>query len=160
MHKLNSRRTTHTIWKVVVLLFGLVSCTDKTKHIVFETMGEKGWLASDTVSMCVDTLAGDRDCILSVALRTPSSSAYPYREISMEVRQEWRSPERVRTDTVVCKMAARDGRMLGDGVSLYVYECPVDTFRLLRGSCGSIRVRHLMRATPLRGISDVGILLR
>lgn len=129
----------------------------------YRPLGPEGWHASDTLTFKVDALKQQGQHGFSMGLRTSSAHPYPYRQLTLAVRQEWRDSTSTilfeKTDTCIVDMATETGDLSGDGVSTYQYDLPIDTLSLPAGSRGTIQVCHLMRRSPLPGIVSVGIRL-
>lgn len=60
-------------------------------------------------------------------------------------------------DVVNCDIANHNGRMLGNGITLYQYSIPIRKKFHMRGDSLHITVRHNMKREILPGIVDIGI---
>lgn len=174
---------------LTVAAFLLAACHDGVAAYAFHTLPEEGWDADDTLRFPVDTVTEDGYYALTVYLRTPISTPYPYREIILHVDREVCQPlpkdtamvadtlqkkavsslpdaghacsaSVVVSDTLKLVLVSPSGETHGRGTSLLQYDCPCDTFSLKAGSKVSLNLRHLMRTSPLPGVHDVGICLR
>ena len=144
---------------VAILLLLMISCERSSSQLHFKNLGSEGWLQHDTLLFEVDSLLETGHYRLSVAMRTSSAKRYPYRQLVLQVRQNWNRDSLETVDTLFCHLAKPDGEIKGDGVSIYAYEFPLDTLSLDEGWCGKIYLRHLMRKSPLDGIYNIGVLL-
>lgn len=63
-------------------------------------------------------------------------------------------------DTLVCRFADDDGNILGNGLSLYQYEYPIDNIKVYENDSLRIRIWHGMRKEAINGVADVGVALK
>lgn len=133
------------------------ACKENAAAYTFSSTPVDGWERSDVLTFPVDSVTSEGDYRIDVSVRTSSARAYPFRTLWLVVGQQWKNPAEVRSDTVVCRLVNDDGDPDGRGVSLLQYDFPVDTVRLVSGTCGQITVRHIMRRDILLGISDIGV---
>lgn len=114
----------------------------------------------DTLSFDIDSLTSPGTYNLNATVRTSAAHPYEFRQLVVEVCQHWQPSDYERVDTVEFEISASDGKIEGEGVTIFSYEMPTVSLQQPVGSHAHVEIRHLMRRSPLQGISDVGILLK
>ena len=66
----------------------------------------------------------------------------------------------MRSDTLSCNLIDEDGTILGEGISFYQYNFPMNNITLTEGDSLHVSIRHNMKREILPGISDIGLTLR
>ena len=145
---------------MAILLLFMPSCHHRPATLQFQPIDLQGWRANDTLFFEVDSLESGGRYSLYAAVRTSAANPYDFRQLVMEVRQSWLPTGCERVDTIEFQISAPDGEIEGRGVTIFSYELPVDSITLEVGARGHIEINHLMRRSPLHGISDVGIHLK
>ncbi len=120
----------------------------------------EGWEQSDTLRFHTDTVRRGGVYELTLGVRTSQSTPYPFQTLWLVVRQQWHSPDSLRTDTVECRLATANGDDTGHGVSISQHIFPIAEFQVPEGASADITVTHFMRRELLPGITDVGVRLR
>ena len=64
-----------------------------------------------------------------------------------------------RSDTLSCNLIDKEGNAIGQGITLFQYNFPIDTITLHKGDSLSIRTHHDMKREILPGVADIGITL-
>lgn len=114
------------------------------------------WDTQDKKVFTLDTVETTGDYKLSVALR--ATKEVQLQEIYIVVEQQLCDPAFCKKDTLIVQLTDRQGNMMGKGLGLYNYIVPLSRhLRLHKGQSGEITLSHIMRRTPLKGITDVGI---
>lgn len=114
------------------------------------------WGAQDVRPFVLDTVKVAGDYTLSVNLRT--TTEVPLQQVYVCVEQQLANPSAHIKDTLLIRLTDDKGKMLGKGFALYNYQTSLPRpTHLSKGQCGEIRIRHIMRLSPLQGIVDVGI---
>ncbi len=145
---------------ILLLLAALVSCERPAALYEYRSTPLEGWESADTLVFTVDSLREEGIYSLDLLLRTSTAVPYPFRTLWLVVKQNWHSPAAERLDTLACELVNADGDVCGDGVLHYRYRFPVDTLVLPEGAQGRLAVCHIMRRESLKGISDVGLVLK
>ncbi len=143
---------------VVFLATALFGCTRRPAVCEYRPIPIDGWETCETLTFDVDSLAREGDYLLTLSVRTSAVREYPYRQLALEVRQNWQTPFMQRTDTLTFDIAPHTSPTR-HGVTISQHEQPCGVFRFPQGTRGSLSVRHLMRHAFLPGISEVGIIL-
>ena len=145
---------------VAILLLFTTACHHRPATLQFQTLSSQGWRSTDTLCFDIDslTLAGTYN--LHALVRTSAAHPYDFRQLVVEVRQSWLPTGEEKVDTVEFQISAADGAIEGEGVTIFSYEMPTTTFQQPIGSHAHVELRHLMRRSPLKGISNVGIRLK
>lgn len=145
-----------TLSGVLAMLVLLVTACGGAKNSKYTTLPESGWRNYETVVLSLDSTEVAGDYSLFLLLRTTASRSVPFREISLEVETIWNQSASEK-DTLSCVFVDDNGQDAGTGVSYDSYCMPLGTCHLQRGDSGVVRVRHLMRRSPLTGIRDIGV---
>ena len=148
-------RKFHLIYIVGLLL---TACTiDKSVPMdAYSHVDGTKWNAADKKTFGLDTVETTDDYRLSVRLRT--TSELDFQKIYVVVEQQLHNPMLHSVDTMMVQLTDERGAMLGTGVDFYNYVVPLDhPIHLHKGQSGVVTLRHAMRRTQLKGITDVGI---
>jgi gliding motility-associated lipoprotein GldH len=147
-------------WRLLAIAAVLVlysSCDRQTLYHHYEPTSRDGWERSDTLLFTV-TKAQKRAVVQrEVELRV--TKAYPFKNLHLVVEQTTLPQHQFRRDTINCMLTTSDGRIIGDGISLYQYRFPLSDISLNEGDSLCIHVSHDMKREILHGISDIGIRL-
>ncbi len=143
-----------------LLLAAFASCERPAALYEYRSTPLEGWESADTLVFAVDSLREGGSYSLDLLLRTSTAIPYPFRKLWLVVKQSWHLPAAGRIDTLACELVNADGDICGDGVLHYRYSFPVDTLVLPEGARGRLAVFHIMRRERLKGISDVGLVLK
>ncbi len=146
------------ITAVVSLATAFFGCTRRPAVSEYRSTPLDGWETGETLTFDIDSLRCEGNYLLSLGVRTSAARKFPYKQLILEVRQNWHEPLMSRTDTLTFDIATHTSRERS-GISISRYEQPCTTLPLPQGARGTITVRHLMRHNFLPGISEVGILL-
>ena len=150
-----------TLAGVMAILLSLTTaCHRRPAILQYQSLPLQGWRASDTLRFAIDSLSVAARYNLHAAVRTSAARPYAFRQLVLEVRQQWHPDSCTQIDTVEVQISAPDGKVEGNGVAMFTYEVPTCTLSHRVGSRADIQIRHLMRRSPLQGISDVGIHLK
>ena len=123
----------------------------------YEPTPVSGWGKNDTLLFAVAPARQRAVVQREVELRMAGS--YPYQQMSLIVEQTTLPSAIRRRDTLSCQLISPEGKIQGDGVSLYYYRFRIPDISLNEGDSLSLRVRHNMKRESLPGIADVGICL-
>lgn len=117
------------------------------------------WDTQDTARFILDSIPSEGDYRLSLQLRT--TSELPLQKIYLVAEQRYESPPSYRKDTVCVLLTDTTGKRLGAGVGLSSYTAATKPLiHIRKGQSGQIKVYHIMRRTQLKGIADIGIVLK
>ena len=156
----HTRRVALLTGVVAILLLFITACHHRPTTLQYQPISERGWRTSDTLRFTIDSLTQAGNYNLHAMVRTSAAHPYDFRQLVVEIRQHWYPADYVEVDTVEFQMSALDGEVEGQGVTIFSYEVPTVTLQQPQGAHAQIEVRHLMRRSPLGGISDVGICLK
>lgn len=73
-------------------LLALSGCREESAYMHFASTDRRAWTRADSAIFVIDSVSEARDYPLSVLLRTTSADAYPYRSVTLAVRQVWSLP--------------------------------------------------------------------
>lgn len=149
-------------WMRVFLLLACAAamgaCTGGKVYDHYEHTLVAGWDRADSLSFSVPPVAVDGRYATALGLRI--SSAYPYRELALVVRQtvvEGRRKARTTVDTLHCTLFSERGIVEGRGIGTYQYTFRVSELALRQGDSIHVTVSHIMRREIMPGVTDVGI---
>lgn len=141
----------------------VTGCTDERQSYAFSHVAPSGWDSEDTLTMTADTLRRGGTYAVILCLRlTTTPPTYPYTDITLAVTGHYAAQHHrtvTTTDTLHLTLTSERGDMQGRGTSLFQFDVPFDTLRLVPGCAPTFTISHLMRRDPLPGISDVGLRL-
>ena len=136
----------------------LVSCDDRIVFSRYESTPVRGWERNDTLSFNIDPMQETNMYAEEVGLRI--NGAYPFRGLTLIVEQQTWPSGFMRSDTLSCNLIDEDGTILGEGISFYQYNFPMNNISLSKGDSLHVSIRHNMKREILPGISDIGLTLR
>lgn len=141
---------------ILISLTTLNSCQKDTVYFHYQSLSEKGWEKTDTLTFSLPPELTGHSYKMQIGLR--HTGIYPYRDIWMEMRQPF-SKETV-PDTLHIQLADSLGNWYGKGTAGHhiQYLSAEKTVRLNPAdSC--LQLILIMNDNPLKGIADVGIRL-
>lgn len=152
-------RSTRGVLMFAVALLGLFpSCNRKTIYNHYEHTPIVGWEKNDTLTFDVSPV---RDSgIYYEELRLRTNGQYPFKGLSLVVEQTVLPLAYTHHDTLSCTLVDDNSNVKGKGVTSYQYNFHLTNLRLNKGDSLHICVRHNMKREILRGVADVGLLLR
>lgn len=150
---LTSIRKRHIVAIAAICLF--VSCNTNVQYHHYEHIAHSGWDKRDTVTFCVDTIYQAGDYTTTLCLRT--TTAYPYRNISMRIFGEVRPARKQYTKRLDFEVANKNGSQTGRGITFFTHEIPIGKLHLQPGDTLLVKVGHNMRPEVIQGIEDIGI---
>ena len=124
----------------------------------YKSMGNGGWLREDTVAIDFGPLMHGGQYAEELGLRT--DSRYPFMEIAVIVEQQARPSGFSRKDTVYASLTDSNGHVTGEGISHHQYIFNMPAAQLAKGDTLHVDIRHNMRRSPLKGITDVGLTIK
>lgn len=133
----------------------LTACTDSRIYDHYEHASVGGWEKNDALTFDIKPLEKSGRYTLSLGIRT--NDAYPFQNLSLVVEQTSFPSNKRSVDVINCDIVNRNGRMLGNGVTLYQYSLPIKKKFHMSGDSLHITVHHNMKREILPGIVDIGI---
>lgn len=144
-------------------LFGLLlfSCQDSPVFSNYHAIDKEAWYREDTIVMPVEQPVGEchsqGEQLLDLAVCVRYTDAFRYRNLSLLV--EWVSERQVVVrDTLQFSMFDERDDVLGNGFGRYARTIR-STVALPLDKPYEVRIAHLMRLNPVRGITDVSFSL-
>ncbi|MCM1079399.1 MAG: gliding motility lipoprotein GldH [Bacteroidales bacterium] len=150
--------TRHSVTLLSAILcatLSLTACDDRRIYDHYEHTAVGGWEKNDALAFSISPLKKSGRYTLSLGLRT--SDAYPFKNLSLVVEQTSFPSRQKAANVVNCNIVNRNGRRLGNGITLYQYSIPIRKKFHMRGDSLHITVRHNMKREILPGIVDIGI---
>ncbi len=137
-----------------ILLFTM--CQDSPFYHRHVKTDREGWLADS--SAVFELPECDKDCKANVDLWIRATSEYRYESLILVATAEC-DRYTVWTDTLFMSLYDGKGKSTGSGFPFTEYHIDAKSLILKAGKSYKIRVRHIMRDNPVRGITDCGIRL-
>ena len=133
------------------------SCDRKTIYHHYEHTSLTGWEKGDTLFFSPKRMTQTAVIQRDVELRI--SDNYPFRSLNLIIEQTTLPSCHIRRDTLDCQFMTPDGKILGQGITLYQYRFRLPEVSLNEGDSLSISIYHNMRREILSGIADIGVRL-
>ena len=141
----------------MTVALAMASCDRKTIYHHYEHTPLTGWEKNDTLFFSLSRIAKDAVIQRDIELRIADS--YPFRNLSLIIEQTTWPAGHTHRDTLDCQLMAPDGKILGQGITLYQYRFSLPDMSLNEGDSLSLHICHDMRRETLPGIADIGIRL-
>lgn len=147
-----------SIFFTMMLSYVTASCVQRNMVCyTYSKVSDCGWDTCSYVSIYFntdDTILSDLD----VSLELRSTADYSYANLWLEVLTNIRDTTSFDADTVQLRIADDNGARLGTFTTgLYTQSFHYKKYNSVAPGRYNIRIRHLMTASPLQGIRDVGI---
>jgi gliding motility-associated lipoprotein GldH len=152
-----SRKNRWTITAAILVVMVLAACQKRPFYSHYEPVSVGGWEKEDTVSFEIGPSDDFRHYTMTMGLR--ATMDFPYRNLSLVVRQEARPSGISHSDTIDIAMTDRDGIPLGKGVSHLQYDIPLSTIAIVADDTLRVSIHHNMNRYILPGITDIGLTL-
>ena len=137
----------------------LAACDAHTVYHAYLPIPQKGWGKSDTLFFQVPI--NDSLLVLDLTAGVRNESSYPYQNLYLFISHNLEDSTRWETDTLEFALTNKEGRWTGTGWgSLYHSVLPMKSAGIRHAGKYTIKVTHGMKDELLKGISDVGILIK
>jgi gliding motility-associated lipoprotein GldH len=155
---INLQQIKRSIFVLIVVISGLVSCGRQPVYNEFNLIDIAGWSVDSTSVFQINM--EDTSGVYDLTLHVRHTSAYPYQNLWLFVEQLSPDSQLVR-DTISCTLADHTGKWLGTGSgSVYLYSVPLKMQnRFDKPGSYHFGVVHGMRDEILTGIQAVGLRL-
>ena len=151
-------RRTNITGLIIAVALALSSCNRNTIYSHYEPVDIDGWERNDTLSFCASTAS---DSIFSEQLGLLISSSYPFKDLSLIIKQQLLHPDlAIKNDTLNLMLANEDGTFQGKGLNTFHYDIDLGTIVLPKADTLQIVISHNMRRESLPGIASIGITLQ
>lgn len=145
-----------TVRNLLILLSSalLCACSPRTMYSHFQPVPMMGWSMDSVLQF--DVPVDDTIGVYDVLLCIRHTEAYPYQ--NMWLFTEWNQ----QVDTIEFYLADDYGRWLGNAGGKFI-EMPVlfeQAYRFPHTGTYTLRVQQGMRDEAVRGVSDVGLIIR
>lgn len=135
----------------------LTACNEHTVYHSYQSLPNKGWRKSDTLSFPV-LITDSVPTTLRIFAEVRNGIEYPYHDLHLFISQNLQDSTVWHTDTITFCLADSTGRWMGHGWgSIYQSEAFIKPILPLRSGNYTIKVINGMRDEKLQGLSDVGI---
>ena len=135
----------------------LTACNEHTVYHSYQSLPNKGWGKSDTLSFQVP-ITDSVPTTLRLFAEVRNSIEYPYHDLHLFISQNLQDSTVWRTDTIAFCLADSTGRWTGHGWgSIYQSETFITSVRPLHPANYTIKIMSGMKDEKLQGLSDVGI---
>ena len=150
-------RTLTTCFFVVAMAM-LVSCNHTAIFEQYQNISQEAWDMQDSICFHVDM--NDTTSRYNVLLHIRNTEQYPYQNLWLFV-DEYQGETCVYQDTIEALLADDYGRWLGAGISRYELPLLYDEQRRFEPTGEhSFVIRQGMRSEWLKGIQDIGVVIR
>ena len=135
----------------------LTACNEHTVYHSYQSLPNKGWGKSDTLSFQIP-ITDSVPTTLRLFAEVRNSIEYPYHNLHLFISQNLQDSTVWRTDTIAFCLADSTGRWTGHGWgSIYQSETFITSVRPLHPTNYTIKIMSGMKDEKLQGLSDVGI---
>ena len=135
----------------------LTACNEHTVYHSYQSLPNKGWGKSDTLSFQIP-ITDSVPTTLRLFAEVRNSIEYPYHDLHLFISQNLQDSTVWRTDTITFCLADSTGRWMGHGWgSIYQSETFITSVRPLHPANYTIKIMSGMKDEKLQGLSDVGI---
>ena len=135
----------------------LTACNEHTVYHSYQSLPNKGWGKSDTLSFLIpvtDSIPPTLRLFAEVRNRTD----YPYHNLHLFISQNLQDSTVWRTDTITINLADSTGRWIGNGWgSIYQSAVFIKSVRPLYPANYTFKIMNGMKDEKLSGINDIGI---
>ena len=143
-------------WILLFILFS--ACSGKEVYSDFRSLPNSEWDSREAIRFKVPIK--DVSKPYNVLLEIRNTNDYPFSNLWLFVDYQTHQGE-VRSDTLQVELADIYGKWYGKGISLYAYSFPYE-LNVQYPDTGTYvyTIRQGMRKNPLKGISDIGLIIR
>lgn len=138
----------------------LTACQGNTSYHSYQPIQIEGWYRHDTLTYYLDSCYTE-GLIDKLQIGIRHTDSYPYQDLWIGILTIAKdSITREQTDSIHLFLADSNGVWEGTGIGetrVFIHE---KTFPLKIDSIIGIKVFHLMKEQPLKGINDVGICIK
>ncbi len=156
----------HTILSMISIAVAVLAtatfagCYRNTAFFQYHATDAAGWHSSDFLEYHVPAVQQPGYYVEEIGIRT--DAGFPYRQISLVVNQNvihtaTKQMGRFRSDTILVDILDEQGRPIGHGTSLMQRVIPFKSLKLETGDSLSLRIRHNMSGSVVKGVTDVGL---
>lgn len=147
--------------KIFFLLTGLillVSCKGEELYFQYQKVEKGDWYRDSVLTFTLDTLNANQIGEYNISLELTTSMLYPFSDIQLKIDHNLNDTI-ISSDTMRYRVADEHGKWLGKGVgSLRQLSIPYKSDIWLDSTRSyELRVFHLIKADPLKGVEKVGI---
>ena len=141
----------------LMVALAIAGCNHKTVYHHYEHTPLAGWEKNDTLVFCVPAIKQRAVIQREVELRI--SGEFPFQNIYLIVEYTTQPSHISRRDTVNCSLITKQGKILGDGLSLYHYRFHLPDISVNEDDSLQVCIRHNMKREILPGVAGVGLKL-
>ena len=154
-----NRRSNKWLYLIIYITVALVtaSCDRKTVYHHYEHTPLEGWEKDDTLFFSTERMPQEAALQRDIELRMADS--YPFRNLSLIIEQTTLPSCHTQRDTLDCPLITPDGKILGQGITLYQYRFRLPDISVSEGDSLKLKIYHNMRRETLTGIADIGVRL-
>lgn len=148
-------------WACLPVCLLLAACHGNTVYHSYRPVATTGWGKGDTLVYTLPASIPPGRYEMEIGIR--HQETYPYRDVWIAISQNMQDTLVYTTDTLQLFLADETGNWYGNGPGgLYQFAQSCNSQFIITQESASkhIRIVHIMKDKPLKGISDVGIRLR
>lgn len=135
----------------------VAACDNRTVYHSYQHIPEYGWAKNDTLFYNIPIKDSLASCQLSVEIRNQDN--YPYRNLFLAISYIHPADSSFFiTDTIECILADANDKWIGTGIgTLFQSKHNYPRSFSLHKRNYTVKLYHLMKESPLKGLSDIGI---
>lgn len=140
-------------------IIGLSSCTDNTLYHHFEHLENNVWHKTDSV--IISPIISDSAFTVQVYVELRNTSAYPYRNLPMEMVVEYPDSTQMQPVSIEAEIADEQGGWTGTGHSgLYHHAIHAADLRIDHPGTYRFKLSCALADSVVYGVKDIGIRLK
>lgn len=143
------------VMALATIALALAGCGQRPVYSHFEPTHSSGWDRGDTLHFTIPVADSTRCRTIRLDVRT--TSAFPYTQLTLLVRQHARATGKRRQDSLTIDIADRKGNPIGSGTAVRTHTTTLPIAAMAPNDTIDISVSHAMNRREMPGISDVGI---
>ncbi len=137
-----------------------MSCFQYTAYFRYCSTESEGWNRFDFLEYRVPAIGQEGYYVEEIGIRY--NERYPYRQLGLVIDQTVvhtasKRMGRYKSDTLRVDLYDEDGKPRGEGANLKLLVIPLKSVKLEQGDSLSVRIRHNMKKTTVKGVSAIGL---
>ena len=148
----------NNIFFLLTGLILLVSCKVEELYFQYQNVEKGNWYRDSVLTFSLDTLNANQIGEYNISLELTTSMLYPFSDIQLKIDHNLNDTI-ISSDTIRYRVTDEHGKWLGKGVgSLRQLSIPYKRNIWLDSTRSyELKVFHLLKADPLKGVEKVGV---
>ena len=132
------------------------ACNDKTMYYSYTPTPSEGWEKNDTILFNIPI--NDSLTLLYLNTEVRSSNLYPYRDLWLEIRHNFKGNDTLDIDTLQFVLADEEGKRADQSWSCFYQKSkPLNPIFLKDSGMYVVKINHIMYDNNIKGIHDIGL---